>query len=636
MDSQGDPVQRQLLSTLIAAVVIAGVGIAVVVGTPETARAGGTVTVGNSAELEAALAGTNGGTIELLPGTYDDLTIQGLDPATPLTVTSSDVSDPARIDGWVYVNESTNIRVTDLIVDPNSIAAFDGWHPAFLIADSAAITVDDLTIDGHIVADGEGVDPDTIQPGDPVHDAIDGYGYGTGLSVRFSTDVSVSDVEIFHVRAGMFLQNSERVTVARVHIHDVRGEGIDIEDQRDLVIEDSRFERFRPWRNTGSLDSDHADMIQYWGANGEWGFENVVIRNNVFLQTDGDWTQSVFGHLRTGDVSILSATGFEIHDNLIMNNHLLGISLGNVTGAEVHHNLLLPGPSYDNGANATDGIPKIHLSDDIPLSSGNAVYSNIVVASGWQDTPEQYFGDNITINDVGDNTYLGDVGNPDYFLDVLPAAHDPYTALTGLPNLAVSHAYQDAIGIGHGPRWLNLSGVRFVDIIGTPFEDEILWMEEAGITNGCEIDRFCPEDSVTRGQMAAFFVRALELPPGPDAGFTDASGSPFRDDINRLAAAGITQGCGGGQFCPDEAVTRGQMAAFFRRALDLTSAGSAGFSDTTGHLFESDIDRLAAAGITNGCAIGLYCPDNPIDRDEMAAFFFRAAGLPLWPVSAGS
>ena len=73
--------------------------------------------------------------------------------------------------------------------------------------------------------------------------------------------------------------------------------------------------------------------------------------------------------------------------------------------------------------------------------------------------------------------------------------------------------------------------------------------------------------------------------------FTDTFNSPHRDNIEALAASGITQGCDDGRFCPQDLVTRGQMAAFLNRALELSPASSAGFVDTVGHIFEADIDR---------------------------------------------
>jgi hypothetical protein len=70
--------------------------------------------------------------------------------------------------------------------------------------------------------------------------------------------------------------------------------------------------------------------------------------------------------------------------------------------------------------------------------------------------------------------------------------------------------------------------------------------------------------------MAAFLVRALGLSSGGGSNrFIDDNGSVFETDINKIAAAGITKGCNppsNTRFCPDDLVTRGQMAAFLRRA----------------------------------------------------------------------
>jgi hypothetical protein len=67
--------------------------------------------------------------------------------------------------------------------------------------------------------------------------------------------------------------------------------------------------------------------------------------------------------------------------------------------------------------------------------------------------------------------------------------------------------------------------------------------------------------------MASFLVRALSLPASVVDAFTDDNGSIHEADIQALAAAGITFGCGGSRFCPTTAVARGQMAAFLYRAL---------------------------------------------------------------------
>jgi hypothetical protein len=131
--------------------------------------------------------------------------------------------------------------------------------------------------------------------------------------------------------------------------------------------------------------------------------------------------------------------------------------------------------------------------------------------------------------------------------------------------------------------------------------------------------------------MAAFLVRALDLTDdGGQDWFSDDDGSIFESDINRLAQAEITFGCNEAQtsFCPGETVTRGQMAAFLVRAFGYTDPGEGDwFSDDDGSMFERDIDRLRVAGVTVGCnppSNTRFCPDDPVRRDQMASFITRA------------
>ena len=172
--------------------------------------------------------------------------------------------------------------------------------------------------------------------------------------------------------------------------------------------------------------------------------------------------------------------------------------------------------------------------------------------------------------------------------------------------------------------------IRFADAIDSVFHDDIVWLAREGITSGCTGDGtlFCPSDHVTRGQMAAFLHRALgDLLEGKgEAVFTDDDASIFEEDIEWLASVGVTSGCGEGVFCPNAKVTRAQMAAFLHRALDgvLEPAGEAVFTDDDASIFEKDIEWLASVGVTSGCGDGVFCPNDNVTRAQMAAFLHRA------------
>jgi hypothetical protein len=166
---------------------------------------------------------------------------------------------------------------------------------------------------------------------------------------------------------------------------------------------------------------------------------------------------------------------------------------------------------------------------------------------------------------------------------------------------------------------------RFTDDDRSVHEGDIAELASSGITRGCNpplTTRFCPDEAISRGEMAALLARALDLPAG-EASFADVADSVFSADIAALAASGITKGCTADRFCPDDPVTRGQMAAFLTRALGL-DPGPDAFTDDVGDIFEADINALAAAGITRGCTGESFCPDEQVTRAQMASFLVRA------------
>ena len=172
----------------------------------------------------------------------------------------------------------------------------------------------------------------------------------------------------------------------------------------------------------------------------------------------------------------------------------------------------------------------------------------------------------------------------------------------------------------------------FTDIYGHVFENAINWLADQNITNGCNPPintRYCLDDSVTRGEMAVFISRALDLPAPSGDHFTDDQGKFYENAANRLFEAGITVGCGSGQYCGDQRISREQMAAFLARTLGLTGTSTDYFVDGDGSLFKGAINKIAAAGITQGCdplSNDRYCPTGYVTRGQMAAFLRRALG----------
>jgi hypothetical protein len=170
---------------------------------------------------------------------------------------------------------------------------------------------------------------------------------------------------------------------------------------------------------------------------------------------------------------------------------------------------------------------------------------------------------------------------------------------------------------------------RFSDVaLDSLFVGEILGLSELGVTLGCDVDRFCPEDPVTRAEMAAFLVRLLDLELDVRSDiFHDDDNNLFEVQIETIHSYGITLGCAAEMFCPDQFVSREEMAAFLSRAFSLDRVSGDSYDDDDGSIFEPDIEAIRSAGITTGCAQSRYCPTDLVTRAQMATFLIRAQEL---------
>ncbi len=161
----------------------------------------------------------------------------------------------------------------------------------------------------------------------------------------------------------------------------------------------------------------------------------------------------------------------------------------------------------------------------------------------------------------------------------------------------------------------------------------------SGISSGCGNGNFCPDQEVSRAQIAVFLERAMRgsafVPPA-------ASGTVFGDIpqtywaadwIEQLVADGITSGCGGGNYCPEVSLDRASIAVLLLRAVH-----GAAYTPppATGNLFDDVpadhwaaawIEQLVAEGITSGCGGGNYCPGALITRAQMAMLLVKSFGL---------
>jgi len=231
---------------------------------------------------------------------------------------------------------------------------------------------------------------------------------------------------------------------------------------------------------------------------------------------------------------------------------------------------------------------------------------------------------------------------------VVVAANDCYqVTVSAPPTRPVQHwdaQLQEVLNVGVPKTWPLHIGQSFPDVPLNSFYPFIETLFHNNVTGGCFGGGYCPTNPVTRAQMAVFLLKAkfgsAHAPP-PCAGtvFTDVpcTGGAFDPWIEELATLQITGGCGGGLYCPNNTVTRQQMAVFLLKALEgstyVPPSCTGVFDDVAcPSQFADWIEELADRQITGGCSVSppLYCPTNPNNRGQMAVFLTKTFGLALY------
>ncbi|HEU4391915.1 MAG TPA: S-layer homology domain-containing protein, partial [Blastocatellia bacterium] len=211
--------------------------------------------------------------------------------------------------------------------------------------------------------------------------------------------------------------------------------------------------------------------------------------------------------------------------------------------------------------------------------------------------------------------------------------------ISGTPPVTSANVYNFTVEVRDSASRLGTKAfsltVYFSDV--PPAHQFFTWVNaiaRSGITAGCGGANFCPDMTVTRAQMAIFIDRSMGIdPPVPSSQrFTDVPPTHFAYRfIDDLAQRGIMPGCTATTFCPDGLISRAEMAVIIEKALGVFSPPtptSQRFIDVPpSHFAYAFIDDFAARGITAGCGSGRYCPDDFVNRGQMAVFLVRAFAL---------
>jgi hypothetical protein len=250
---------------------------------------------------------------------------------------------------------------------------------------------------------------------------------------------------------------------------------------------------------------------------------------------------------------------------------------------------------------------------------------SVVVNDGSQCLGETDFKEMMT-HFLGHGLGFGHHNDSDATMYVNLGVHPPRGAALGTTDkTCASYAYHTFLDVPY-----NHFAWRFIESVRIN-----------GVSSGCGSGNFCPDTSVTRGSMAVLLLLAKEggsyVPPAcTTPTFSDVPCSdPLAPWVEELVRRGVTAGCGNGQYCPNNIVTREQIAVFLLKTLEgpsyiPASCTTPPFNDVPcSSPFASWVRELVARGITAGCGNSNYCPQTTLNRAQISVFLVTNFRLPL-------
>lgn len=380
-----------------------------------------TIRVSSATELMKALANAQGGeTILLAGGDYGSVTMRStgglnLGFTSEVSIVSEDPANPAVFTG-MFVKGASNLTFDGIVFDYTYASTDELFSRPFQVVSSDNIAIQNSVFDGDAAQGRSALD--------------DGLGFAIGLSVRNIDTVTLDNNTFHNFYRGMVVQEVQNALVTGNELYGLRMDGMNFGDVQGVQITDNYIHDFQGSTNP----ADHRDMIQFWTNGTKQASSDIVIANNRLDIGDGDYTQSIF--MRNDQVD-RGLAGYEmyyqnvtIQDNLIINGHMHGITVGETDGLTISNNTVV----HSDGSNpdGQDGgveVPQIRVaSTSMNVKIAQNITSTITGDTGRSDWT---LDRNVFVQDQDAHAsgYYKDV----FFLSSLDGATDApaYLALPG-------------------------------------------------------------------------------------------------------------------------------------------------------------------------------------------------------------
>ncbi len=299
----------------------------------------------DDALLDATLNAEPGTTLRLAPGRYGAFKPRGARGAAgqPITLISADPANPARL-GYMLMHDCAHFVLDGLVFDYRYDPSHKMTFRPFTLRECDTVTVTNCLFDG-----------DDMQS-DPSDTVYHGYGWALGLSLTSARAITLRDSELRGFGRGLVVADCQDLTITGNDVHSMRIDGMNFARVSDLLVEDNHIHDFR----RSPEDKGHPDMIQFWTRRTTAPTRRVTIRRNLLNSGVGPLTQSIFMRNEEVDTGNAGREMFYrdllIEENVIINAHLHGITVGETLGLTIRNNTLIHNARSDG---ATDN-PDLH------------------------------------------------------------------------------------------------------------------------------------------------------------------------------------------------------------------------------------------------------------------------------------
>lgn len=210
------------------------------------------------------------------------------------------------------------------------------------------------------------------------------------------------------------------------------------------------------------------------------------------------------------------------------------------------------------------------------------------------------------------------------------------TSVKGVKYESVTSENPKDLGYESFMHWIKeQQNMNFTDVeAGDWYYGDVKYVWDHRLMNGTDVQKFAPDAVMTRGMLVAVLGRAdgVDVSKYTTKSFDDvAAGKYYAPYIEWAKANNIVNGVGENKFAPDRSISRAEMALILYRyaqvkKIDLLAAPGApvpSFSDIEGNMAEKEIQALANVGVINGKTATTFDPKGTAKRSEIAAMIHR-------------